>query len=265
MPIPPLPLPSLIPFLLFLPPPCMVSCCKSVCPQRTFANPFSFFSDTGCPLACRHPSPAHVPISRLAPRTPARPSWKTCIHFYLSISPPGSRLYTSSEISRLQCRIHIDRVSLGSYRAFCTFVRFCLLNRVYPYSFKAPRCTRSTQFLSKLGLGCVHAHRVPSPLDIRLSFFGHEIPYSYASVSSVRLDILKNKDLSLSVVGIQVVLSSFPSTYPPRFQLCHHIALQPLLLLPVYSLLGIPSHQGAGDVEHYARRTRGGSCHTNLI
>jgi len=186
---------------------------------------------------------------------PAPPTFRSPgLHLELLRDPPGRRAYTFIYLFPLPVLAYIPLQRYLDFNAAYILI-----------DFKAPRCTRSTQFLSKLGLGCVHAHRVPSPLDIRLSFFGHEIPYSYASVSSVRLDILKNKDLSLSVVGIQVVLSSFPSTYPPRFQLCHHIALQPLLLLPVYSLLGIPSHQGAGDVEHYARRTRGGSCHTNLI
>jgi hypothetical protein len=39
------------------------------------------FFDTGSLLACRHRSSTHVPISRLAPRTVGRPSWKTYSHF----------------------------------------------------------------------------------------------------------------------------------------------------------------------------------------
>ncbi|KAI0272095.1 hypothetical protein BGY98DRAFT_1099976 [Russula aff. rugulosa BPL654] len=39
--------------------------------------------DTGCPLACRYRDTAKVPISWLAPRTPARSVFKTRIHFYL--------------------------------------------------------------------------------------------------------------------------------------------------------------------------------------
>ncbi|KAN0119010.1 hypothetical protein V8E52_004782 [Russula decolorans] len=79
--VPPLRLPSFIPFLLSFRS-LYGSVLQSVCARRTLPVPFSFL-DTGCPLACRHRSPAHVPISRLAPRTPARSSWKTCIHFNL--------------------------------------------------------------------------------------------------------------------------------------------------------------------------------------
>ena len=42
---------------------------------------------------------------------PVRPSLKTCINFYPSISPPGSPLYVSSDIFRLQSLIHLGRVS----------------------------------------------------------------------------------------------------------------------------------------------------------
>ncbi|KAI0268928.1 hypothetical protein BGY98DRAFT_324600 [Russula aff. rugulosa BPL654] len=47
--------------------------CESICDRRTLANAFFVFPDTRCPLACRYHDTAKVPISRLAPRTPARP------------------------------------------------------------------------------------------------------------------------------------------------------------------------------------------------
>src|SRR6266436_2204106 len=48
----------LLPFLLFLPLPCMVPCCEGIRAQRTLVNPFLFcFSDFGCPLARCHPIP----------------------------------------------------------------------------------------------------------------------------------------------------------------------------------------------------------------
>jgi hypothetical protein len=51
----------------------------------------------------------------------------------------------------------------------------------------------------------------------------------------------------------------------PGFQLCRHLALQPLLLPAAYLFLGIPSRWGAGDVEHYAPMHARGSCLTDLI
>ena len=71
----------------------------------------------------RYQMPACVPPSQPRPRSdlPACTS-NFCatllqnVHpLYLSIPPPGSRLHTSSDISRLQCRIHLNRVSLGLY------------------------------------------------------------------------------------------------------------------------------------------------------
>jgi hypothetical protein len=49
----------------------MISCCESVCTRRTLADPSFFFSRTGYPLVCCHRGRAQVPISLLAPRTPA--------------------------------------------------------------------------------------------------------------------------------------------------------------------------------------------------
>jgi hypothetical protein len=96
------PTPS-FPFLL----PCMVPCCESVCDRWTLANTFFFFPDTGCPLACRYRDTAKVPISRLAPRTPARPVLQNA-HPFLSISHTRSRPRASPDVSRFQCHIHLD-------------------------------------------------------------------------------------------------------------------------------------------------------------
>ena len=54
-----------------LPLPCMVLCCESVYAQRALANTSSF-QTPDYPLVCCHHGRAQVPISRLAPRTPAR-------------------------------------------------------------------------------------------------------------------------------------------------------------------------------------------------
>jgi hypothetical protein len=84
-------------------------------------------------------------------------------------------------------------------------------------------------------------------------FLGHEVLYSYyrrfASVSSVRLtDILKNNTYRFPLLASRS--SSHPSHLPilPGLQLCRYIALQPLLLPPAYSLLGISLCQLERDV-----------------
>jgi hypothetical protein len=55
-----------------LPLPCMVPCCESVRTRTTLSIPSYFFQTPGYPLDCCHRGRAQFPISRLAPRTPAR-------------------------------------------------------------------------------------------------------------------------------------------------------------------------------------------------
>ena len=74
------------------------------------ANLVFFFPDTGCPPACRHRGPAKVPISRLAPRTPARPVLENPPPF-LPVSRSRSGARAPSEVPRLQRYSHPDRVS----------------------------------------------------------------------------------------------------------------------------------------------------------
>jgi hypothetical protein len=50
----------------------LVSCCDCICGRRTLTNSSLFFSGTRYPLVCCHRGRAQVPISWLAPRTPAR-------------------------------------------------------------------------------------------------------------------------------------------------------------------------------------------------
>ena len=51
-----------------LQPPCMIPCSESVCTRGTLADFYIFFSGTAHPPVL----PLEVPISRIAPRTPAR-------------------------------------------------------------------------------------------------------------------------------------------------------------------------------------------------
>ena len=62
---------------------------------------FFFFPGAGCPLACRSRDTAKVPISRLAPRTPARPVLENA-HLFLSVSHPRSRTRAPPDLHRLQ-------------------------------------------------------------------------------------------------------------------------------------------------------------------
>ncbi len=61
-----------------------------------------------------------------------------------------------------------------------------------------------------------------------------------ASVSCVKLDVINDKT-ERSLLGRPLILPIYLSS--PTFQLCRHVNLQPLLLPPAYSSLGIPSRQ----------------------
>ena len=123
-------LPFTLPFSILFPRPCMVPCCKSVCDQCTLTYPFFFFPGTECPLACMpllYHDTAKVPISRLAPRTPARPVLENA-HPSLPVFHPRSRTRAPSDLPRLQRYSHIDRVN----RRLVLGCGCVLMNIVYP-------------------------------------------------------------------------------------------------------------------------------------
>ena len=102
-------------FIFLLPLPCvMVPCCESVCDRSTLTDPVFFFPDTGCPPARRHRGAAKVPISRLAPRTPARPVLENAPPF-LPVSRSRSGARAPSDVPRLQRYLHPDRVSTQTH------------------------------------------------------------------------------------------------------------------------------------------------------
>ena len=92
----------------------MVPCCESVCDRGTLATLFPSSQTPDCPLACCYRDTAKIPISRLAPRTPARPvGVLENAHPLLAITHwhRRSRTCTPSDIPRPQCYLNRDRVS----------------------------------------------------------------------------------------------------------------------------------------------------------
>ena len=177
---PPLLLPSLIPFLLFLPLPRIVSCAKLLLSED---SPRRF------PLLLRYRMPACVPLPQPCPccDLPACAS-NSCAIFPEDVRPllPIDFVPWFSSVYFFRHTVHLNRVS----RLIRDLLHFCAVVFVESsLSAKLPNPAAPGVPCSDRigGLGYVHVHRVLGPLE--------KIHYSHyrrcASVSSVRLDILK--------------------------------------------------------------------------
>lgn len=177
---PPLLLPSLIPFLLFLPLPRIVSCCKASAlgGLSPSLSPSSQIPDAGLRAATAALSMSHFPAC----------ASNSCAIFPEDVRPllPIDFVPWFSSVYFFRHTVHLNRVS----RLIRDLLHFCAVVFVESsLSAKLPNPAAPGVPCSDRigGLGYVHVHRVLGPLE--------KIHYSHyrrcASVSSVRLDILK--------------------------------------------------------------------------